>query len=489
MSVRISAPYPTLQTTSILPNPEFSNSENLRVELDIHRAIDGTVRTYVKKKYRQRRGLRWTFRLTRNKAIELREFLLSYHSSEFLVDDHEGRRWRAYVLNNPVDITMSNKAGPARHPWPVGETCTVQLEMAAELISGDFRSARQPELDAVSLVEAEDNVSLDMEIPAIAGLQHDWDALNITPQADASRLSSWSDAGPLNVPLVPYSHTYFGASFDANSARPRYYNNVFGSHPGVLFATETIHMTANPAIRLSGTAAMRSNSAVNFFPNRRGTVFFVYMHTVGGAPDWDNAWSKLLPEFALWGIQIPGQTFAAESFNLGAGGHTFAPATWRMQPENLSVYPTIHAEQQLIPRGHPFLYTVQRDSDTNLRVRINGIEKDGRLIPNNQGATGTLLMNVATGNTGFTAVSRGFWGQLIDYNRVLTSVEIDRVEAALAAKWGICLGEDITEFSDCFRTWCYEWGSLSAVGCHQGEFGFDPADYNMDIECGCGEDE
>ena len=117
MTVRISAPYPLLQTTSILPSPEFSNQEGLRVELDTHRAIDGTVRTYVKKKFRQRRRLFWTFRLTRNKAIELREFLLSYHSSEFLVDDHEGRRWRAYVLNNPVEITMAKKAGPARAPW------------------------------------------------------------------------------------------------------------------------------------------------------------------------------------------------------------------------------------------------------------------------------------------------------------------------------------------------------------------------------------
>jgi hypothetical protein len=361
--------------------------------------------------------------------------------------------------------------------------------MAADLISGDFRSARRPTVTALSKVEAEDNVSLDMEIPAIAGLQHDWDSLNITPQADGSRLSSWPDVGPLNVALGPYSHFFFGASFDANSARPRYYNNIFGSHPGVLFSNETIHMTANPAIRLSGTAAMQSTAPVNFFPNRRGTVFFVYMHTVGGAKGWKNEWARLNPEFTLWGIKIPGQTFAAESFNLGGGGHIFAPATWRMQPENLSVYPTIHGENQLIPRGHPFIYTVQRDSDSNLRVRINGVEKDGRLIPTSQGATGTLQLNVATGNSGFFAVSRGFWAQLIDYNRVLTALEIDRVEAALAAKWGICLGTDITEYSDCFRTWCKEWGSLTAVGCHEGEFGFDPDDYSMDIECGCPEEE
>lgn len=489
MSVRISAPYPTPQTTTILPNPEMGNQEGLRVEVDTHRAIDGTLRTYVKKKYRQRRRLFWTFRLTRNKAIELREFLFSYHSSEFLVDDHEGRRWRGYVLNNPVEITMVNKAGPARSPWPVGEMCQVELELAVELLSGYTRSSRSPGIEAKSLIVPEHSVSLDLDLPTVAGLNYNWDVRNITPQSDGTPVSSWTDAGPLSVPLVPYSYTLFGASFNANDARPLYYNNIFGSHPGLLFSNVTLSMTAQPAIKVSGTAAMKSNSLVSFFPYKRGTVFFVFMHTMGGAKGWKNEWARLKPEYALWSIQVPGQKFAIESFSLAAGDNLFQPATFRMQPENLSVYPTIHAAQELVPRGRPFLYTVQRDSDTNVRVRINGIEKDGRLIPNNPGQAGTLLMGAATGVSGFNASSRGFWAQLVNYNRTLTQTEIETVESSLAATWGVCLGSDITEFNDCFSTWCIEWGSLSAVGCYQGEFGFDPDDYSMDIECGCGGEE
>lgn len=489
MSIRISAPYPLLQTTTILPNPTLGNQEGLRVEVDTHRAIDGTLRTYVKKKYRQRRRLFWTFRLTRNKAIELREFLLSYHSSEFLVDDHEGRRWRGYVLNNPVEITMVQRAGPARQPWSVGETCQVELELAVELIAGDFRSAREPKLAALSLLKPKQNVSLGVDLPSISGLHYNWDARNITPQNDGTPVASWPDTGPLTVPLVPYSRIFFGAAFNANDARPLYYNNIFGAHPGVLFSNATLGMIANPSLKVSSTAAMQSNAHISFFPNRRGTVFFVFMHVVGGAKGWRNEWARLRTEFALWGIQVPGQKFAVESFNLAAGDHGFNPGTFRMQPENISVFPTINANRQTVPRGHPFLYMIQRDSDTNIRARINGIEKDGRLIPNNPGKAGTLLMNVATGNTGFTANMRGFWAQMVTYNRVLSQSEIEEVEATLAATWGICYGKDITEFNDCFTTWCIETGVLSSVGCNGADFGFDPADFSMDIECGCGDEE
>ena len=70
---QLQAPYPGLQTTSILPSPQFGDSESLRAEVSVKRAVDGTRYTYVKRK--GGRKLQWTFQLTRNKALELRAFI------------------------------------------------------------------------------------------------------------------------------------------------------------------------------------------------------------------------------------------------------------------------------------------------------------------------------------------------------------------------------------------------------------------------------
>jgi len=43
----ISAPHPLLQTTSLLPDPQFSDQEGLTVTLSRKTAMDGTRYTYV----------------------------------------------------------------------------------------------------------------------------------------------------------------------------------------------------------------------------------------------------------------------------------------------------------------------------------------------------------------------------------------------------------------------------------------------------------
>ncbi|KKK96389.1 hypothetical protein LCGC14_2663260, partial [marine sediment metagenome] len=62
------------QTTTLLPNPEFGDSEGLLDEVSIKRTIDGSRHVYVKTK-NQRRKLIFSFRLTRLKALELRAFI------------------------------------------------------------------------------------------------------------------------------------------------------------------------------------------------------------------------------------------------------------------------------------------------------------------------------------------------------------------------------------------------------------------------------
>lgn len=80
----LQAPRPSLVATTLLPNPEFGDAERLTDEVLMKRAMDGTLYTYVKTK-NSRRNLQWTFRLTRNKALELRAFVQAYYAAKIRV--------------------------------------------------------------------------------------------------------------------------------------------------------------------------------------------------------------------------------------------------------------------------------------------------------------------------------------------------------------------------------------------------------------------
>ena len=124
---QLMAPYPLLQTTTILPSPQFSDSEQLMVSVTRKTAMDGTRFTYVKRKD-NRRKLNWTFRLTRNKALELRAFIQSYFASKIKVIDHRGRTWVGNFTENPFEFDTPERAAPAIRPMPRGETQVIGLE-------------------------------------------------------------------------------------------------------------------------------------------------------------------------------------------------------------------------------------------------------------------------------------------------------------------------------------------------------------------------
>ena len=123
----LSAPYPLLQTTTLLPNPQFSDQEGLMVSVIRKTAMDGTRYTYVKRKG-SRRKLKWSFRLTRNKGLELRAFLFAYFASQVKVIDHNGRVWIGNFTSNPFEFDTSEQAGPAISPMPRGESVTIEIE-------------------------------------------------------------------------------------------------------------------------------------------------------------------------------------------------------------------------------------------------------------------------------------------------------------------------------------------------------------------------
>jgi len=124
------APYPILQTLTVMPNPQFSDQETNLNTVSRKLAMDGTRYTYVKR--RVRRKMLWSFRLSRNKALEVRAFFMSYFASKIRITDHRNRVWLGYFTSNPFEFDTPSRAAPAISPMPKGETQTIDIEFEGE---------------------------------------------------------------------------------------------------------------------------------------------------------------------------------------------------------------------------------------------------------------------------------------------------------------------------------------------------------------------
>ena len=121
----LEAPYPSVQTTTLLPNPSLGDSDNLRAEVLTKRAMDGTLRTYVKHKDSRKR-LVWTFQVTRMKGMEVKEFYRSYAASRVKVTDHLGRIWIGNFMTSPLELEFTGPWKSERYPH--GEMISLALE-------------------------------------------------------------------------------------------------------------------------------------------------------------------------------------------------------------------------------------------------------------------------------------------------------------------------------------------------------------------------
>lgn len=127
---RMTAPYPTPQTLTVMPNPQLSDQEINLNAVNRCIALDGTRYTYVKR--RQRRKLRWTFLLTRNKGLEVRAFFMSYFASQIKIVDHRDRVWLGNFTSNPFEFETQGRAAPAIDPMPCGEMVSLDIEFEGE---------------------------------------------------------------------------------------------------------------------------------------------------------------------------------------------------------------------------------------------------------------------------------------------------------------------------------------------------------------------
>lgn len=107
MSVLLQAPAGLIQTTTILPDPDFGDKENPNSEVKIYRGMEGSTYTYVKSKaYRK---LSYKFQVTRLKCFEVQNFIDAYLSTKIRLTNHRGLVFIGDIVNNPVEYTITGK--------------------------------------------------------------------------------------------------------------------------------------------------------------------------------------------------------------------------------------------------------------------------------------------------------------------------------------------------------------------------------------------
>lgn len=98
----LQAPHSLIQTTILLPNPSFGDPQSLKDALVSKTARSGITRTHIKTT--DRRLLSYTFNLTREKAEELKQFIISYAGEEIRIT-WKGEVWKALLSNDVIDFT------------------------------------------------------------------------------------------------------------------------------------------------------------------------------------------------------------------------------------------------------------------------------------------------------------------------------------------------------------------------------------------------
>ncbi len=95
------------QTTTLLPNPQWNDSENIVDDIMVKRKLGVGRFTYNKTKNNRRRLL-FNFKLSRLKALELRAFIQAYFASTITLIDHLDQLWIGNFTINPFDFTSIN---------------------------------------------------------------------------------------------------------------------------------------------------------------------------------------------------------------------------------------------------------------------------------------------------------------------------------------------------------------------------------------------
>lgn len=129
----LQAPHEIIQTTTLLPDPEFHDEENRQVVMNLQYAMDGTSFTNIKSNDRIK--LVYDFNLTRFKSLELFAFIDAYFDYNIRLTNWKNEVWVVNIVNNPQDfVAIAFK-----------EINTIRLEFEGELLGGPNSYSECPE--------------------------------------------------------------------------------------------------------------------------------------------------------------------------------------------------------------------------------------------------------------------------------------------------------------------------------------------------------
>ena len=103
----LQAPHSLIQTTTILPDPEWNDGEGIMSTVSVNSAEDGTLYTYVKRT--DRRKLGYTFQLTRMKALELKAFIRAYAGEKIRLTNHKDEVWVVVLSDDNFDFAQVDR--------------------------------------------------------------------------------------------------------------------------------------------------------------------------------------------------------------------------------------------------------------------------------------------------------------------------------------------------------------------------------------------
>ena len=95
-----------------LPNPELGDTQDFMGKVAVKRSINNQVYTYIKRSELQK--LSYTFRMTRNKSLELQAFVDANIANAITMTTYQGEVWIVKISNNPIDFVPKDRWYPTR---------------------------------------------------------------------------------------------------------------------------------------------------------------------------------------------------------------------------------------------------------------------------------------------------------------------------------------------------------------------------------------
>lgn len=106
MTVILIAPHELPQTAIQLPSPKLNDTHNVSDDVIVRNSMNGVLYSYVKSN--NRLEINWDFNVSKEKAIELEEFIKVYSSYNFRLIDWRSRVFKVKLINLPLVFSSAS---------------------------------------------------------------------------------------------------------------------------------------------------------------------------------------------------------------------------------------------------------------------------------------------------------------------------------------------------------------------------------------------